>query len=50
MPQYMVLINNILTTPGTTFKAELQQQIATIHAVIAFCPIEEGPLTQHILF
>jgi hypothetical protein len=38
----MVLINTILTVPGSTIKKEYQCQIAAINAIIAFCDVEEG--------
>jgi hypothetical protein len=48
-PQHITLINNILTMPGTTIKAEYQRQIAAINALVAFCDIENPPRRQPIL-
>ncbi|KAL4958922.1 DUF3435 domain-containing protein [Aspergillus stella-maris] len=42
-PQHMILIDTILTIPGSTVEKEYQRRIAAIHAVIAFCDVEEGP-------
>lgn len=41
-PQHMMLIDTILTIPGTTVEAEYQRRIAAINAVVAFCDVEEG--------
>ncbi|KAL3428621.1 hypothetical protein BDV09DRAFT_190794 [Aspergillus tetrazonus] len=42
-----ILINTVLTTPGSTVEKEYQYQITAINAVIAFCDMEEGsPVRQ----
>ncbi|KAL4758475.1 uncharacterized protein BDW70DRAFT_141802 [Aspergillus foveolatus] len=41
-PQHMILIDTILTAPGSTVEKEYQRRIAAINAVIAFCDVEEG--------
>ena len=41
-PQHMMLIDTILTMPGTTVEKEYQRRIAAINAVIAFCDAERG--------
>ncbi|KAL4950839.1 hypothetical protein BDW69DRAFT_186978 [Aspergillus filifer] len=45
-PQHMILIDIILTMPGSTAEKEYQRRIAAINAVIAFCDVEEGPPTR----
>ncbi|CRG92724.1 Putative membrane protein ycf1 [Talaromyces islandicus] len=42
-PQHVLLIDAVLTIPETTVEAELARRIRAIHAVIAFCDVEEGP-------
>ncbi|OJJ98566.1 hypothetical protein ASPACDRAFT_1881913 [Aspergillus aculeatus ATCC 16872] len=41
-PQHIILINIILTIPGSTVEKEYQHQIAVINTVITFCDVEEG--------
>ncbi|KAJ5447699.1 hypothetical protein N7445_002520 [Penicillium cf. griseofulvum] len=41
-PQYITLIDSVLTLPGTTVEKEYKRRIATINAVIAVCDTEEG--------
>lgn len=41
-PQHMILIDTILTIPGTMVEAEYQRRIAAINAVVAFCDMQEG--------
>ncbi|KAF7122872.1 hypothetical protein CNMCM5793_000982 [Aspergillus hiratsukae] len=45
-PQHMILIDTILTMPGSTVEKEYQRRIAAINAVIAFCDVEEGSPTR----
>lgn len=45
-PQHMILIDTVLTMPGSTVKKEYQHQIATINAVITFYDVEEGSPTR----
>ncbi|EAW11462.1 uncharacterized protein ACLA_091600 [Aspergillus clavatus NRRL 1] len=48
-PQYLRMIDTILTVPGTTLEAEHQRRIDAIDAMMAFWPVEEGrptPRTQ----
>ncbi|KAL2784221.1 hypothetical protein BJX66DRAFT_330114 [Aspergillus keveii] len=45
-PQYMILLDNILSMPGATVEKEYQRRIAAINAVIAFCDVEEGSPTR----
>lgn len=45
-PQHMILIDTVLTMPGSTIKKEYQHQIAVINAVIAFCDVEERSLMR----
>jgi hypothetical protein len=48
-PQQMMLIDTVLTMPGTTVEKEYQRRIAAINAVIAFCDVEEGaPSRPHV--
>ena len=42
IPQYITLIDTILTILGTTIEKEYKRRIAAINAVIAVCNIEEG--------
>lgn len=44
-PQHMILMDTILTVPGSTVEKEYRRRIAAINAVIAFCDVEEGPPT-----
>ena len=47
--QHMILIDTVLTMPGSTVKKEYQHWIMTINAVIAFCDVEErSPMRQPI--
>ncbi|KAH8431666.1 uncharacterized protein LDX57_009321 [Aspergillus melleus] len=41
-PQHMLLIDTILTMPGSTIEKEYQRRISAINAVIAFCDVEKG--------
>lgn len=41
-PQHMMLIDTILTIPGTTVEAETQCRIDAINAIVAFCDVEDG--------
>lgn len=41
-PQHMILIDTVLTMPGTTIEKEYERRIAAINAVIAVCDTEEG--------
>jgi hypothetical protein len=41
-PQYMILLDIILSMPGATVEKEYQRQITVINAVIAFYDVEEG--------
>jgi hypothetical protein len=41
-PEQLLLINVILTLPKTSPEKELQRRIAVIHAVTAYCSVEEG--------
>ncbi|PYH75799.1 hypothetical protein BO82DRAFT_409090 [Aspergillus uvarum CBS 121591] len=41
-PQHIILIDTILTMPGSTVEKEYQRRIAAINAVITFCDVEEG--------
>ena len=45
-PQHMILIDTVLTMPGSTVEKECQRRIAAINAVIAFCDVEEGSPTR----
>ncbi|EAW17037.1 DUF3435 domain-containing protein [Aspergillus fischeri NRRL 181] len=45
-PQHMILIDTILTMPGSTVEKEYQRRIAAINAVFAFCDVEEGSPTR----
>ena len=45
-PQHMMLIDTVLTMPGSTIEKEYQRRIAAINAVIAFCDVEEGSPTR----
>ncbi|KAL4761146.1 uncharacterized protein BDW70DRAFT_150295 [Aspergillus foveolatus] len=45
-PQQMLMIDAILTLPGTTLEAEYQRRIHAINAVTAFCGVEEGRPTS----
>lgn len=40
--RHMMLIDTILTIPGTTVEAETQCRIDTINAIVAFCDVEDG--------
>ena len=41
-PQYITLIDTVLTMPGTTVEKEYKRRIAAINAVIAVYDVEEG--------
>ncbi len=41
-PEHLLLINAILTLPETSLERECQRRIAAIHAVTAYCGVEEG--------
>ena len=41
-PQHLMVIDAMLTMPGTTLEAEYQRRINAIKAMTAFCPVEEG--------
>ncbi|KAL4916002.1 hypothetical protein BDW62DRAFT_218975 [Aspergillus aurantiobrunneus] len=41
-PQYLAVIDTLLTMPGTTLEAESQRRIDAINALTAFCPVEKG--------
>ncbi|KAJ5437782.1 uncharacterized protein N7458_008780 [Penicillium daleae] len=45
-PEFIRVIDTILTIPGTTVEAEYQRRINTINAVTAFYSVEEGRPTQ----
>jgi hypothetical protein len=45
-PQQKLMIDAILTVPGTTLEAEQQRRVNAINAVIAFCGVEEGRPTR----
>jgi hypothetical protein len=46
-PQYIILLDIILSMPGATIKKEYQRRITAINTVIAFCDVEEGlPMRQ----
>ncbi|KAK1146187.1 hypothetical protein N8T08_003277 [Aspergillus melleus] len=45
-PQHMLLIDTILTMPGSTVEKEYQRRISALNAVIAFCDVEEGSPTR----
>lgn len=45
-PQQMLMIDAILTLPGTTLDAEYQRRIHAINTVTAFCGVEEGRPTR----
>lgn len=45
-PEFMRVIDTILTMPGATVEAEYQRRIDAINAVTAFCGVEEGRPTQ----
>ncbi|KAF7169343.1 hypothetical protein CNMCM6106_004230 [Aspergillus hiratsukae] len=45
-PQHMILIDTILTMPGSTVEKEYRRRISAINAVIAFCDVEEGSPTR----
>ncbi|KAF9883337.1 hypothetical protein FE257_003553 [Aspergillus nanangensis] len=45
-PHHILLINTILTIPGSTIEKEYQRRISAINAVIAFCDVEEGSPTR----
>ncbi|GMG38731.1 unnamed protein product [Aspergillus oryzae] len=45
-PQQMLMIDAILSLPGTTLEAEYQRRINAINAVTAFCGVEEGRPTR----
>lgn len=41
-PEHLLLIDAILTLPETSLERECQRRIAAIHAVTAYCGVEEG--------
>ena len=41
-PEFMLVIDTMLTMPGTTVEAEYKRRINAINAVTAFCNVEEG--------
>jgi hypothetical protein len=45
-PQQMMMIDAILSLPGSTLEAEYQRRIDAINAVAAFCGVEEGRPTR----
>ncbi|GFF59263.1 LOW QUALITY PROTEIN: hypothetical protein IFM46972_11333 [Aspergillus udagawae] len=45
-PQHMILIDTILTMPGSAVEKEYRRRIAGINAVTAFCDVEEGSHTR----
>ncbi|OJD16129.1 hypothetical protein AJ78_03709 [Emergomyces pasteurianus Ep9510] len=45
-PELMIMIDAVLTLPPTTSAAELQRRIRAIHAVSAYCGVEEGPICR----
>jgi hypothetical protein len=47
-PEQLLLIDAILTLPETSPEKELQRRIAAIHAVTAYCGVEEGRSHLHI--
>jgi hypothetical protein len=47
-PQQMLIIDAILTLPGTTLEAEYQRRIHAINAVTAFCGMEDGRPTHRM--
>jgi hypothetical protein len=47
-PQHMILIDNVLSIPGSTIEKEYQRRIAAIKAVVAFCDVEEGSPTRRL--
>lgn len=47
-PEQLLLIDAILTLPETLPERELQQRIAAIHAVTAYCGVEEGRSYLHV--
>ncbi|KAL3428722.1 hypothetical protein BDV09DRAFT_203994 [Aspergillus tetrazonus] len=42
-PQYLAVIDALLTMPGSTLEAEYQRQIDAINALTAFCPKHINP-------
>jgi hypothetical protein len=44
----LLLIDAILTVPETSPEKELQRRIAAIHAVTAYCGVEEGRSYLHV--
>jgi hypothetical protein len=47
-PEQLLLIDAILTLPETSSEKELQRRIAAIHAVTAYCGVEEGRSYGHV--
>ena len=47
-PEQLLLIDAILTLPETSPEKELQRRIAAIHAVTAYCGVEEGRSHLHV--
>jgi hypothetical protein len=41
-PEYLMVIDTMLTMPSTTLEVEYQPQINAINVVTAFCSMEEG--------
>lgn len=46
IPQYMMLIDSILTMPGLIVEKETERRIAVINTVTAVCDTEEGALLR----
>jgi hypothetical protein len=47
-PEQLLLIDAVLTLPEATPEKELQRRITAIHAVTAYCGVEEGRSSLHI--
>jgi hypothetical protein len=47
-PEQLLLIDAVLTLPETSPEKELQRRIVAIHAVTAYCSVEEGRSHLHI--
>ncbi|KMW68181.1 uncharacterized protein BDCG_17313 [Blastomyces dermatitidis ER-3] len=43
-PELMIMIDAVLMLSSTTSAVELQQWIRAIHAISAYCSVEEGPI------
>ncbi|ODM15795.1 hypothetical protein SI65_08635 [Aspergillus cristatus] len=48
-PQQMMMIDAILTMPGTTLEAQHRRRINAINAVTGFCGVEEGRPTRRTI-